>query len=130
MAQRKFRGRVFSGSGEGEFYVNLYAREFEKAIGYRPYPGTLNLLLLDRMSRDSLLAGLRPIVVRPPSIAGVKLHEVYCYAALIHGYEVYVVYPKATRYGNSVVEIIARDSLRRKFNLQDGSVVEVILVQA
>lgn len=124
---RRARGVVFSGSGEGEFYVNLYARSFEEVLGYRPYPGTLNLRLLDG-SRDRLVEGLRPLIVHPPQIRGYKLYEVRCYEAFIRDYPVYIVVPKVTMYKSDVVEIIARERLRDRFSLKDGDVVEVEVV--
>ena len=40
-----FTGRVFSGIGKGRYYVGHpeYQKRFEAALGYRPYPGTLNV---------------------------------------------------------------------------------------
>ena len=42
---RRTRGVVFSGRGEGSFYVSIYARSFEEVLGFRPFPGTLNIRL-------------------------------------------------------------------------------------
>ncbi len=39
------KGKVFSGLGEGKYYVSLqgYKKQFEEKLGFTPYPGTLNL---------------------------------------------------------------------------------------
>ena len=40
-------GNVFSGFGEGGYYVSRegYRDQFERKLGFKPYPGTLNLQL-------------------------------------------------------------------------------------
>jgi riboflavin kinase len=42
-----FVGKVFQGLGEGAYYIGLegYKTQFAKALGFDPYPGTLNLKL-------------------------------------------------------------------------------------
>ncbi|MEM4238834.1 MAG: DUF120 domain-containing protein, partial [Nitrososphaerota archaeon] len=41
-------GRVFSGMGEGAYYISLpwYRDQIRKKLGFDPYPGTLNVNLL------------------------------------------------------------------------------------
>ncbi|MEM4500973.1 MAG: DUF120 domain-containing protein, partial [Thermofilaceae archaeon] len=43
-------GRVFTGLGEGAYYIQIpfYMRQFEEKLGFKPYPGTLNLKLIRR----------------------------------------------------------------------------------
>ena len=40
-------GKVFSGLGEGAYYISLmgYKKQFTSKLGFEPYPGTLNLKL-------------------------------------------------------------------------------------
>ena len=42
-----FHGSLFTGLREGGYYISLrgYARQFHEALGFVPYPGTLNLKL-------------------------------------------------------------------------------------
>ncbi|MEM3952217.1 MAG: DUF120 domain-containing protein [Nitrososphaerota archaeon] len=46
-------GRVFSGLGEGFYYISLpqYFEQIKERVGFTPYPGTLNIQLL---SKDSI----------------------------------------------------------------------------
>ncbi|MFH1835474.1 MAG: DUF120 domain-containing protein [Methanobacteriota archaeon] len=40
-----FEGVVATGLGEGAYYVKAYEKEIEKKVGFKPYPGTLNVKL-------------------------------------------------------------------------------------
>lgn len=63
-----FTGRVFSGVGEGSFYVSLYSKKFLEKLGFRPYPGTLNLRLVNDVEAfNSCLSMARYIIVEPPT---------------------------------------------------------------
>ncbi len=121
---KRVRGRVFSGRGEGEIYINIYARAFEKTLGYRPYPGTLNIRLIDGR-RSRLLGNVKPIIVKPPELPGTRLAEVECYRARIEDLDnVYIIVPRIkSYYGDNIIEVIAPINLRRKFNLNDGDIV-------
>ena len=46
-----FKGNVASGMGEGAYYMSLdgYRRQFKEKLGYEPYPGTLNVRLVDQI---------------------------------------------------------------------------------
>ncbi len=123
------RGVVVSGKGEGELYVNLYAREFERILGFRPYPGTLNVRLLDSgevKRRERILAEVKPLIIPPPrGFPGLSV--VHCYSARLQGLEVFIVEPRIPGYDRSVAELIARDYLRGTLGLRDGDRVEILV---
>ena len=118
---------MFSGLGEGEFFVNLYARNIRSALGITPYPGTLNLRLVEGVNEYvRVLGNLRPIVIEPPKIPGVVLGRVYAYPALLNStVPVFIVRPEITAYKSDVVEVIAEVRLRDLLNLEDGDVVNI-----
>ena len=123
---KKVRGVVFSGKGEGEFYVNLYARSFERSLGFRPYPGTLNVRLMNGATRSELIAHVKPLIVKPPPISSMRLALVECYKVKIMNNikDTYIIVPRLDKYyGEEVVEIIAPFSIREKLNLSDGDVI-------
>lgn len=122
-----FTGEVFTGLGEGEFYVSIYGRQIRHRLGITPYPGTLNVRVKDRGQVEELnscLKTLSPIVIEPPQIPGTRLGEVYAYKALLNGFPVWVVRPAITAYKGDVVEFISNVHLRTRLNLSDGSRVE------
>ena len=46
-----FEGIVVSGMGEGAYYMALegYRKQFKEKLGFEPYPGTLNVKLVDQI---------------------------------------------------------------------------------
>lgn len=116
------RGRVVSGFGEGAKYVELYKGRFREYLGIDPYPGTLNVELIERAPQLPLN---KAIVIPPPHPGFV---EVYAYRALLGGLEVYVVKPAKTRHPPSIVEVVSSYYLREKLKLRDGSLVEIYVM--
>lgn len=124
-------GKVFSGLGEGAYYVSKeqYRRQFIEALGFDPYPGTLNLRITD--SRE--IAKLRAELDAYPGIRinGFKNKDrtygpVKCFHALIEGRERgAVVFAFRSHYGRDVLEVIAPECLREKLGLKDGDTVHV-----
>jgi riboflavin kinase, archaea type len=120
-----FRGTVFTGFGEGGYYVSLrgYAKPFVEALGFQPFPGTLNLRLSNeamieqRMSLDHLpgveVSGFRD---RSRTYGPVK-----CFKALVgERYRGAVLAIERTHYDSSVLEVISPINLRKAIRLKDG----------
>lgn len=127
--RRPFRAVVFSGLGEGEFYVSIYSRGFRLKLGITPYPGTLNARLVEDDVRDfnDCLSRIRGVRVDPPPIPGAKLAPVIAYKASVSGYPAWIVRPMITVYKRDVVELIADVRLRDLLGLSDGSTIEIYL---
>ena len=51
MTSIEFRRKIVSGMGEGAYYMSLkgYRNQFIEKLGYEPYPGTLNVKLVDQI---------------------------------------------------------------------------------
>ena len=47
-------GTLFSGLGEGAYYISLpgYKKQFISKLGFKPYPGTLNLKISDVLHKQ------------------------------------------------------------------------------
>lgn len=127
--RRPFKAVVFTGVGEGEFYVSIYSRGFRLKLGVTPFPGTLNARLDNRdveafnMCLD-MTGGVR---IDPPPIPNAKLAPVIAYPAYLNGYPVWIVRPMITVYKRDVVELIADVRLRDLLGLSDGSTIEIYL---
>ncbi len=110
----------------------MYSKRFLEKLGFKPYPGTLNLKLLKDVDVfNSCLSKANPIIVDPPVIPGVRLGAVYVYPAGIEGYfnpNTFIVRPLITVYKGDVVEFIADVSLRETLGLSDGSIVRFKLL--
>jgi len=125
---KPFEAEVFSGVGEGEFYVSIYAKEIRRRLGITPYPGTLNTrIICDVEAFNRCLGKMEPVILEPPRIPGAKLAPVKAYPAWLEGYPVWIVRPDITIYKEDVAEIIADKHLRSLLNLEDGSRVRIVL---
>jgi riboflavin kinase len=123
-------GRVFSGLGEGAYYVSkeMYRKQFIEKLGFDPYPGTLNLKISSEQN-----AKLKAKLDAYPGIEieGFKNRDrtygsVKCFRAIIEGKEQgAVVLALRSHYGKDVIEIIAPEYLRGRLGLRDGDKVRV-----
>jgi riboflavin kinase len=123
-------GVVFSGFGEGAYYVakSGYKDQFQEKLGYRPFPGTLNIKLravADMKARASLDQMPGPI------IGGFKNGErtygdVKFFKVLINEkVSGALLLIHRTHYGQDVLEIVSRESLRKMLGLKDGDLVQL-----
>ncbi|MDG6902182.1 MAG: DUF120 domain-containing protein [Nitrososphaerota archaeon] len=120
-----FRGMVFTGLKEGRYYISLagYKEGFTGALGFVPFPGTLNLRLaneamVDQRRRLDLLKGLEV----PGFADGMRSYgPVKCFRAKIAGkHPGGVLVIERTHHDNSVLEVISPVNLRRALDLEDG----------
>lgn len=123
-------GEVFTGIGEGAYYVTLegYRRQFAEKLGFDPYPGTLNLKLTtdyDLKTRSELetypAIAIEGFKAESRTFGPAKSYRV----VLNNKVEGALVTAMRSHYNSSVVEIIAPTFLRQKLNLKDGNKVKV-----
>jgi len=123
-------GRVFSGYGEGAYYMSLpgYLEQMKEKLGFIPYPGTLNVSLLSKDSIENKIFLQKRADI---SIHGFKderrtYGSVKAIRVTVNDYEpAYMIFPERTLYDSSVAEIIAEHNLREKLGLKDGSLVTI-----
>ena len=119
------RGTVESGVGEGMRFMSLgWVRVgVRQALGFDPYPGTLNLRLPDAEAlgrwREIRAKNGRPLPPPPSESCGGRLVPVTVATAIPAA----VIVPDITRYGDDVLEIIAAVHLRSHLGLQDNDPV-------
>jgi len=120
-----FRGTVFTGFGEGGYYVSLkgYAKPFVEALGFEPFPGTLNL----RLSNESMIEQRRSLdYLQGVEVSGFRDRSrtygpVKCFKALVGAkYRGAVLAIERTHYDSSVLEAISPINLRKALRLKDG----------
>ena len=120
-----FRGTVFSGLGEGRYYVSQmgYAPGFSRALGFEPFPGTLNLRLtseamVEQRRRFDLMKG-----VEIPGFSDGRrtFGPIKCFKAVVAGKRPGgVLAIERTHYDSSVLEVVSPVNLRRSLGLKDG----------
>ncbi len=124
----RIRGEVFSGVGEGRYYVSLdgYRKQFVEKLGFDPYPGTLNLRIpKEEMYFRRRLDEEKGILIEGFSTEDRTFGEVKAFKCRVDGIEGAIVIPKRTHYPSEILEIIAPVKLREKLGLKDGDIVEV-----
>jgi riboflavin kinase len=121
----RLKGRVFSGKGEGETFIQLpwVRKQVTEKLGFTPYPGTLNLRLTGsdiRVNRSLRKANGLDILPAPGFCRG-KLFK----ACLLGNLNCAVVIPEVGDYPENVIEVIASEDLKDTVGLRDGDEVEV-----
>ncbi len=123
-------GTVFTGLGEGAYYVSKpdYRKQIVEKLGFEPYPGTLNV----KLSSDYDIKTRMELEAYPAiEITGFLGEErsfglVKCYPAIIGGkVKGALVTAMRSHYDSSVLEIIAPVCLRKQLTLKDGHKVKV-----
>jgi riboflavin kinase, archaea type len=120
-------GTAFSGMGKGRYYVGHpeYQRRFEAALGYRPYPGTLNVKLSDRevIRRLGKLRTTGGTKIPGFTLKGEEFSSLTCVDGTMSGEKVTLLFIDITQYNETVAELISPVYLRGKLGIRDGDEV-------
>lgn len=123
-----FTGEVTQGLGEGHYYMSRegYQSQFEQVLGYRAYPGTLNVELQDDSPHPaSVLPEESRVRIEGFEEENRTFGAVICYEAEVRGVEAAIVVPERSHHDTSVMEVISPEVLREELGLEDGDEVEV-----
>lgn len=127
-----FEGSVVSGMGEGAYYMSLegYRKQFKEKLGYEPYAGTLNVRLIDQISMNARRElGKHPSVFINGFSDGTRTYGwVKCYRAVINDGTVNnaaVLVLERTHYDDSMLEVIAPESIKQNTSIKNGDKVKV-----
>ncbi len=121
-------GVIESGLGEGAYYMSLqpYADQFVTILGFRPFPGTLNIRLssgaVQRRKRLGLAGWQR---VNGFQSEGRTFGEVKVLPCMIRDVPCGIVVPGRSHYPDEMIEVIAPVGLRKAFSLADGDEISV-----
>ncbi|RLF81067.1 riboflavin kinase [Thermococci archaeon] len=122
-------GEVVSGVGEGRYYVEQYKDRIKEYLGFTPYLGTLNLLIIFPKTIYDALYNVKPIIIPGFTKGGRTFGDVRAYKVRINGIEGAIVVPSRTIHPPRIAEVVAPVCLREKLNLKDGSKVKVEVVK-
>ncbi len=122
-------GKLFSGFGEGRYYIAMeeYSNQFAEKLGFKPFPGTLNLRLDENnKNKYERVRGLMPFVISGFTKEGRTFGDVLCWKVKIFNDTVgAIILPVRTHHSINTLEIIAPVNLREKYNLKDGDLVKI-----
>jgi riboflavin kinase len=123
----RLNGYIQSGVGQGVFFTRLdwVVKQFQEAMGFPPYPGTLNVRIRedDLHKADDLFSQMDFGILSPDSqfCAGdfkkVRINGILA-AAVFPAKEVCV-------HGREIIEIIAGCHIKDTFHLKDGDPVVI-----
>ena len=124
MKKIKLSGKVFSGQGRGEKFLELpwVKRQIKAKLGFTPYNGTLNIKLSEESAkRRKLLEKATSMKICPPKgfCSGTVVK------ASIGALDCVIVIPEVVGYPEDVLEIIAPANLREMLQLEDGDEITV-----
>ena len=131
-----FVGKVFQGLGEGAYYIGLegYKIQFAKALGFDPYPGTLNVKLESTIQVElkKQLRGFDGLRIEGFQRDGRTYGGARCYRATVGkgNLRAAVLVIDRTHYDDSVLEIISPDFLRGALGLKNGDQLDVNVAMA
>jgi len=100
-------------------------RQFIEKLSIDPYPGTLNLEIVDPESLQSFnsLKTKKGVEIIPedPSFCSAQ-----CYSALINGQlKAAIVFPLVKDYPENKMELIASENIKKVLSVKAGDVLEV-----
>ena len=122
----KFVGAVYTGQGCGKSFVELpwVMQQLKELTGFTPYLGTLNLRLVSEcVAQRAYLTPQSGALVKPKNgyLSG------YLYKARLFDTGCCVVLPDVPNYQKDLLEIIAAENLRNRFNVKDGDTIPIIV---
>lgn len=120
-------GKVSSGLGEGQYYLGQaeYIDQIEQMLGFKPFPGTLNITVTpEEYSKLDLLPDSAIIQIGGFEADGRTFGKADCIPASIDKIECAIIIPKRSHH-TDVLEIISASQLRSKLKLEDGDGVIV-----
>jgi len=127
--ETEFQGTLFSGMGEGAYYVTQsgYRDQFVSKLGFEPYPGTLNLRVRKEDQEEVRLLEVSPFTLIEGFTNGNRsFGPAKCFRGTIaEKVDGALIVPVRTHYSGDVVELISKEFLRKMLRLKDGDMVKV-----
>ncbi|HEV51540.1 MAG TPA: CTP-dependent riboflavin kinase [Thermoprotei archaeon] len=126
-----FEALVSSGLGDGAYYMSLegYLAEFVKKLGFKPFPGTLNLKITGSFPNRDYLASISKYKIAAFEQEGRVMGALkFVRASVSRGEEEVpgaLIFPERTHHSNDVIEFIAPVKVREQLGLKDGDSVVV-----
>ncbi len=113
-------GEVVSGLGEGAYYVRQYSDRFEEYLGFKPYPGTLNLRVLFPKTVFDALCSVKPVIIPGFIKEGRSFGDVKAYPVSVEGVTGAIVIPSRTIHPPKIAEVISPLCIRKTLKIKDG----------
>lgn len=126
-----FTGKIVKGSDEGKYYISLpqYTEAIKRAVGFTPFPGTLNMQLDESQIETRIaLREHKPVVIEGFKHHGRSFGPAELYPCTIEGVEGALIFPFRSHHGLRILEIISPHDLTKKLPISMGSKIRVEVV--
>ncbi len=118
-------GEVTTGLGKAAYFLSqeFYTNEFNKNLGFVPYPGTLNVIVSEKYLDEinEIKDSCQNIIKPDEGFGAVK----YIKAKLNDNVNGAIVFPAKTTHDENYLEFIAEKKLREELHLNDGDIVSL-----
>ena len=122
--KEELKGTLSRGIGEGKYYVKLYSKRLEKAAGFAPYFGTLNIKAEPKTIKEFLFS-IQPVIVDGFETDERSYGKITCYPVMIQNIQAAAIFPERATHPPDIVEVIAPVCLREKLKLKDDDEVTI-----
>lgn len=121
----KIEGEVTTGFGKAAYFLSqeFYTKEFEKNLGFIPFPGTLNLIINEKYldNINELKNNCKNLIKPGEGFGAVK----YIKAILNDEIKGAIVFPAKTTHEENYLEFICKDKLRDIKSIKDGDILSI-----
>lgn len=121
----KIEGEVTTGFGKAAYFLSqeFYTKEFEKNLGFIPFPGTLNLIINEKYldNINELKNNCKNLIKPDEGFGAVK----YIKAILNDEIKGAIVFPAKTTHEENYLEFICKDKLRDIKSIKDGDILSI-----
>ena len=125
------KGTLVEGIGEGAYYVDAYADRFQKALGFKPFSGTLNVKIVTEESRIAVsrMKHSPPLIVSGFTDEGRTFGDVICYRTKVNDeLEGAIVIAQRTHHSPNILEVISPHNIRQKLKVNNGDEIKLTLI--
>jgi riboflavin kinase len=125
-------GQVISGLFEGAYYISKegYQRQIVEKLGFKPFPGTLNIRIGEDDSHKRRRLERRDYIRLEGFLDGERsFGAAHCFPCMINNeIKGALIVAERSLHDHGVMEIISPYYLRRKLKLVDGDIIKVSFV--
>ncbi len=121
------RGVVCAGKGKAQSFTQLewVRKQFRGTLGFDPYPGTLNLQVVDSAALAAWRAQPGISIEPSPGYCAAKCFRVHLNGQI----DAVWIIPAVSDYPEDAMELIASVRLRDALGIKDGDTIQIQIVE-